>query len=90
MAALATYDRHAHDVGSVGEVMQWAADRAVRLRGTSRRRGSMVAISFTADEIVMLRDRVSAGAEVSEESGWSELLDKVEMAQRKLAEVNRG
>ena len=43
-----------------------------------------MAISFTADELVMLRDRVSAGAEVSEEAGWDDLLAKVKAAQAKM------
>lgn len=80
-----SYDRHAHDEGSVYEAMRWAANRAARLRGVSRWRGSLVSISFTADEIDMLFDRVSAGAEVSEECGWEELLDKVEHARSKIA-----
>ncbi len=49
------------------------------------KRERLVPIFVTADELVMLRDRVGAGAEVSEESGWDELLTKVEKAQRAAA-----
>lgn len=80
-----SYDRYAHDDASVLRAMEWAADRAARIRGASRRRGGTVAISFTPDEIVMLHDRVSAGAEVSEEPGWDDLLDKIEAAGRRVA-----
>lgn len=75
-----SYDRDAHDVGGVAEAIEWAADRAARLRGATYRRGSTIAIHVTADEIVMLRDRVASGAEVSEEAGWDELLAKIERA----------
>ena len=53
---------------------------AWRLTGL-RARGSSASIVVTADELVMLRDRVSAGAEVSEEPGWDALLAKVKAAQ---------
>lgn len=72
-----SYEIGAFRDASVHSAMMWAADRAVRMRGNTRRRGSMIAISFTDDELVMLRDRISAGAEVSEEGGWSELLEKI-------------
>lgn len=82
-----SYDRSAHDEGTVIEAMAWAANRAVRLRAAARRTNcGIVAIKFDADELVMLRDRVSAGAEISEEDGWSELLDKIEAAQQLLKE----
>ena len=50
-----SYDRSAHAEGSVAEAMAWAANRAVRLRGSSRRSNKgMVVIKFDADELVML------------------------------------
>src|SRR5262249_51198931 len=82
-----SYDRSAHEEGTVYEAMRWAANRAVRMRGAIRRRSPGIAwIAVDSDEIKMLLDRLSAGWEESEESGWDELLSKVERARDLLAE----
>lgn len=67
--------------------MEWAARRALRLQGSARvRHRGLATIVVDADELAMLHDRVSAGAEVSEEQGWDDLLAKIERARDLLKE----